>query len=347
MKPLIYRLPARGPGAGSRLSYRAQARTLWVCLCLLCVLIAIGLFTLVAGRFNIGMMDVVEALFGRGVGKTRMIILEWRLPRLLLAALLGAALGLSGAIFQSLTRNPLGSPDIMGFAAGAHTGALLAMLLFAGGYYMTAAGAIAGGLVIAMLVYAFTGNGGNHGFRLIVIGIGTSAMLSALNAWMIRRADLDVAMGAALWSAGSLNGLGFPQLLPAAILLGLLAVPIIALARPMRQMELGEDVALASGIATAKSRLGLALCGIALTAVVTAVAGPISFVALAAPQIAHRLAQCSGTPLLVSGLMGAIILVTADAAAQHAFTLQLPVGVMTVSLGGFYFLWLLIREGRR
>lgn len=347
MKTLTYRLPARGPDAGSRLSCRAPARTLWVVLCLLSVLIAIGLFTLAAGRFNVGMTDVVEALSGRGVGKTRMIIVEWRLPRLLLAALLGAALGLSGAIFQSLTRNPLGSPDIMGFAAGAHTGALLAILLFAGGYYMTAAGAIAGGLVTAALVYAFTGNDGNHGFRLIVIGIGTSAMLSALNAWMIRRADLDVAMGAALWSAGSLNGLGFPQLLPAAILLGLLAVPIITLARPMRQMELGEDVALASGIGTARSRLGLALCGIALTAIVTAVAGPISFVALAAPQIAHRLAGCSGTPLSVSGLMGAILLVTADAAAQHAFTLQLPVGVMTVSVGGFYFLWLLIREGRR
>ncbi len=276
-----------------------------------------------------------------------MIIVEWRLPRLLLAGVLGAALSVSGAIFQSLTRNPLGSPDIMGFAAGAHTGALSVILLFAGGYYLTAAGAIAGGLVTATLVYVVAGSGGNRGFRLIVIGIGTSAMLSAVNAWMIRRADLDIAMGAALWSAGSLNGLGFQQLLPAAILLALLAIPIIALARPMRQMELGEEVALASGIAIAKSRLGLTLCGVALTAIVTAIAGPISFVALAAPQIANRLARSSGTSLVLSALMGAVLLTAADAAAQHAFGLQLPVGVMTVSVGGFYFLWLLIREGRR
>ncbi|OCJ13411.1 iron ABC transporter permease [Rhizobium sp. AC44/96] len=340
-------MPRRGSNAGSRLSFRTPARTVWASLGLLFVLIAVGLFTLTAGRFNVGMMDVVDALSGRGAERTRMIVVEWRLPRLLLAGLLGAALGLSGAIFQSLTRNPLGSPDIMGFAAGAYTGALLVILLFAGGYYLTAAGAIAGGLATATLVYVFAGAGGNHGFRLIVIGIGTSAMLSALNAWMIRRADLDVAMGAALWSAGSLNGLGFEQLVPAAILLALLAIPIIALARPMRQMELGEDVALASGIATTKSRLGLTLCGVALTAIVTAVAGPISFVALAAPQIAHRLALSSGTSLLLSGLMGAVLLTAADAAAQHAFGLQLPVGVMTVSVGGFYFLWLLIREGRR
>ncbi len=347
MKTLTYRLPLRGSDAGSRFSFRTPARTVWAALGLLFVLVALGLLTLTAGRFNVGMLDIVDALSGRGAEKTRMIIVEWRLPRLLLAGLLGAALGLSGAIFQSLTRNPLGSPDIMGFAAGAHTGALLVILLFAGGYYLTAAGAIAGGLVTAMLVYVFAGKSGNHGFRLIVIGIGTSAMLSALNAWMIRRADLDVAMGAALWSAGSLNGLGFQQLVPAAILLALLAVPIIALARPMRQMELGEDVALASGIATAKSRLGLTLCGVALIAIVTAVAGPISFVALAAPQIAHRLARSPGTSLLLSALMGAVLLAAADAAAQHTFGLQLPVGVMTVSVGGFYFLWLLIREGRR
>lgn len=347
MKTLTCRIPRRGPDAGARLSIPVPARTLAVSLGLLAILFALGFFTLAAGRFNVGMMDVIDALSGRGAEKARMIIVEWRLPRLLLAGLLGAALGISGAIFQSLTRNPLGSPDIMGFAAGAHSGALVVILLFAGGYYATAAGAIAGGLVTAMLVYLLAGSSRDHGFRLIVIGIGTSAMLSALNAWMIRRADLDVAMGAAFWSAGSLNGLGFQQLLPAAILLGFLTVPIIALARSMRQMELGEDVALASGITTAKTRLGLTLCGVALTAIVTAVAGPISFVALAAPQIARRLASSSSTPLLLSGMTGALLLTAADIAAQHAFGRQLPVGVMTVSVGGLYFLWLLIREGRR
>lgn len=346
MRPLTCRFPPRGPDAGSRISTRLSARALYVCLGLLAALLALGLLTLTAGRFDIGIAGVLDALSGGGTAKARMIVIEWRLPRLLLAALLGAALGLSGAIFQSLTRNPLGSPDIMGFAAGAHTGALIVMLLFSGGYYETAAGAIIGGLCTAILVYLIAGNG-NHGFRLIVVGIGTSAMFSALNAWMIRRADLDVAMGAAFWSAGSLNGLGFQQLWPATVLLGLLSVPIITLARPMRQMELGEDVALASGIATARSRLGLTLCGVALTATVTAVAGPISFVALAAPQIARRLAQASSTPLLLSGLTGALLLTAADAAAQHVFPQQLPVGLMTVSVGGAYFLWLLIREGQR
>ena len=347
MKALTHRFPARGGDAGRHVSFRLRRRTLAVCLALTALLLVLAFFSLAAGRFDTGPADVLGALSGQASGKTRMIVLEWRLPRLLLAMLLGAALGLGGAIFQSLTRNPLGSPDILGFSAGSHTGALVVLLLLSGGYYATALGALGGGILAAIVVYLLAGTAGQHGFRLIVAGIGMSAMLSAFNAWMIRKADLEVAMGAALWAAGSLNGLGFEQFGPAAALCCLLALPLLALARPMRQMERGEDVALASGIAVGRVRRTLMLLGVALTAVVTATAGPISFIALCAPQIARRLVGVSSLGLFTSALVGAVLLVAADAAAQHAFGRQLPVGIVTVSVGGLYLLWLLIREGRR
>jgi iron complex transport system permease protein len=347
LKTLIHRSPARGSNAGQKVSFRIRARTLAVCLALAALLIALAFFSLAAGRFDTGMADVFNALSGQAAGKTRMIVLEWRLPRTLLVALLGAALGLGGAIFQSLTRNPLGSPDIIGFAAGSHTGALVVLLLFSGGYYATAFGALGGGIVTAALVYVLAGTTGQQGFRLIVVGIGISAMLSAFNAWMIRKADLEMAMGAAFWAAGSLNGLGFEQLRPAVMLFCLLCLPLAALARPMRQMELGDDVALASGVAQRRTRGLLMLLGVALTALATATAGPISFIALCAPQIARRLVGASGVGLFTPALTGAVLLVLADTAAQHAFGRQLPVGIMTISVGGLYLLWLLIREGRR
>jgi len=161
----------------------------------------------------------LDALRGQGEDMVRMIVVEWRLPHVLLAILSGSAPGMSGAIFQSLTRSPLGNPDIIGFAAGSYTGALIVILLLSGGYYEIAAGALTGGILTAIAVYALAWRNGAQGFWLIIVGIGISAMLSAFNGWMIRAADLNVAMAAAIWGAGSLNGLSFDQLVPVAIVL--------------------------------------------------------------------------------------------------------------------------------
>lgn len=330
-----------------RLSCRVAPRTLAVGSALLILCLAIGAVSLATGTYPVSIADVVRALFGHGEDMVRMIVTEWRLPRIVLALLLGGALGMSGAIFQSLTRNPLGSPDIIGFAAGAHSGALIVILLLSGGSYETAAGALAGGILTALAVYLLAWRRGVQGFRLIVVGIAVSAMLAALNAWMIRKADLQVAMSAALWSAGSLNGLGTEQLLPVIVTLCLVVPPALLLARPLRQMEMGDDLARASGVAVNRVRLCLMALGVALTAIVTAVAGPIAFIALAAPQIARRLAHAAAMPLIPSALTGSLLLLGADWAAQHAFTTQLPVGIMTVSIGGLYFLWLIAREGRK
>jgi iron complex transport system permease protein len=333
-----------------RLSLRINPLAITVASLLLLAIVMLGVTSLVSGTYKTSISDVLRSFLGYSVVDDEMIsmiILEWRLPRVAMAILLGGALGMSGAIFQSLTRNPLGSPDIIGFAAGSYTGALIVILLYSGGYYATAAGGLIGGIITASAVYLLAYRRGVQGFRLIIVGIGVAAMLSAFNAWMIREADLQVAMSAAVWGAGSLNGLGMEQLLPAALILALIMPMASILSRPLRQMEMGDDVARASGINVDRTRLLLMVLGVALTATVTAAAGPISFIALAAPQIARRLTRSAGVTLLPSALTGALLLLSADWAAQHAFGVQLPVGVMTVSIGGFYFLWLLIREGRK
>lgn len=333
---------------GGALSQRLDLRTLMVCLLLLLAAALVALVTLASGEYPVPLPDVVQALLGQAAGRIHMVVVEWRLPRTALALLLGAALGIGGAIFQSLTRNPLGSPDIIGFDAGSYTGALVVIIFLQGGYYAIAGGALTGGLGTALLVYLLAYSRGVQGFRLIIVGIGVSAMLTSLNTWMLLRAKLEVAMAAAIWGAGSLNGLGLDRLGPALLILAVLIPLALAMSRAMAQLELGDDAARALGLNAERTRLGLLVLGVVLTATVTATAGPIGFVALAAPQLARRLTGSAGVTMLPAAAMGALLLVSADYLAQRAFApTQIPVGIVTVSLGGIYFVWLLLREARR
>lgn len=336
---------------GERLSFVTDQKIIGFSALLAFFSIVIAAVSLTKGTYPISGADVLRTFVGKLETNHRemiqMIVLEWRLPRVVLAFFLGAALGMSGAIFQSLTRNPLGSPDVIGFSAGSYTGALLVILLFSGGYYETALGALIGGIATAAAVYLLAWRNGVQGFRLIIVGIGVAAMLGAFNAWMIRAADLQVPMSAAIWGAGSLNGLGFEQLLPVLLTLAVTMPATLGLSRPLRQLEMGDDIAHASGVEADRARLLLILLGVALTAIVTAAAGPIAFIALAAPQITRRLLASADAAMISSALMGGFLLLIADWTAQHAFAVQLPVGVMTVSIGGLYFLWLLFREGRK
>ena len=356
---------------GDTVSHRIDMRTVSVCLMLLAIALAVALVTLASGEYQVPLPDVLRALLGQAEGRIHMVVVEWRLPRTALALMLGAALGMGGAIFQSLTRNPLGSPDIIGFDAGAYTGALVVIIVLQGGYYAIAGGALAGGLCTALLVYVLAYSRGVQGFRLIIVGIGVSAMLTSLNTWMLLRAKLAVAMAAAVWGTGSLNGLGLEQLGyaamalaiwgagtlnglgldrlgPAALILAILIPLALLLSRPMAQLELGDDAARALGVDAERTRLALLVLGVALTATVIATAGPIGFVALSAPQLARRLTGSAGVAMLPAAAMGALLLAAADYLAQRAFApTQIPVGIVTVSLGGVYFVWLLLREARR
>ena len=266
---------------------------------------------------------------------------------MLTALLVGAAFGIAGAIFQSISRNPLGSPDIIGFTMGSVTGAFVVILLFDGSSLGIAVGAVGGGLVTAAIVYLLALRRGVQGYRLVLVGIGMSAMLLAVNDYLITRATRDDAFIAAHWMIGSVNGRGWEHVWPVAAALAVLVPAALVLSRPLTMLELGDDAARALGVSAERSRLALVFVAVGLTAVATASTGPIAFVALAAPQLARRLTRAAAPGLVPAALMGALLLAASDLAAQRLLSVDLPVGIMTGAVGGIYLGWLLFGGWRR
>ncbi|MEV0246178.1 iron chelate uptake ABC transporter family permease subunit [Nocardia sp. NPDC050712] len=334
--------------AGDRFSFRVGLRTPAVIAVLLLACAVVAVLALGTGDYQLAPKTVVQAVFGDSTRLAEFVVMDLRMPRVLLALLLGAALGASGAIFQSLTRNPLGSPDVIGFNTGAYTGALVVMLIFGGGYRQTATGALVGGILTAAIIYGLSYKGGMQGFRLIIAGIAISTMLQSVNVWLLLKVDVNTAMAAAVWGSGSLTGLDWDQVTPVAVALAVLLPGVLWLAYRMPLLELGDDTAQALGLRLEPTRLTAVLVGVALTAVATAAAGPIAFLSLAAPQLARRLTRSATVAPAPAAALGALLLLLSDWIAQRAFApTQLPVGVVTVSIGGAYFVWLLAREARR
>jgi iron complex transport system permease protein len=338
--------PLRVPLVGA--SVRVHPRTLGVCAVLSVVVLVLLVLAIGTGEYPISPGDVVKALFGAGDAGTSFVVRTLRLPRALTALLVGGTLGAAGAIFQSITRNPLGSPDIIGFEAGASAAAVAAILAFSAGTGTIALCAVGGGLATALAVYLLAYRGGVQGYRLVLVGIGVGSMLYALTDWLLTRARLDDAVSAYVWLTGSLNGRGWEHVRPLAIALAVLLPCVALLARPLRMMELGDDAAKALGVRVEPTRLALAVVGVGLTAAAVASAGPIAFVALASPQIARRLTHATGPGIPAAMLTGAALLLASDLIAQRLFpSTELPVGVVTGVLGGLYLMWLLFHEWRR
>ncbi|KUJ67347.1 hypothetical protein ACZ90_30075 [Streptomyces albus subsp. albus] len=329
------------------LSVRVDPRALLVGGLLAAAALAMGVVLIGTGDYAVPPMDVLRTLFGGGTAAQDFIVNELRLPRVLVGLLVGAALGLSGAIFQSVSRNPLGSPDVIGFGQGSAAGALTVIVLFQGSETAVAVGAVCGGLLTGIAVYALAWRRGVHGYRLVLVGIGVSAMLSAVNGYLLTKADVLDAARALVWITGSLNGRDWAQVWPLVCVCAVLMPLALGHARALRMLEMGDDSAYALGVRVERTRLVMMLAAILLTAAAAAAAGPISFVALVAPQVARRLTRAPGPNLLPSAWTGAALLVTADWASQRAFgSDQLPVGVLTGILGGGYLLWLLAAERR-
>ncbi|MFL5995411.1 MAG: FecCD family ABC transporter permease [Streptomyces sp.] len=334
----------RTPGGLSlRLDVRA---TVVVALILLAALTA-SVVLIGTGDFPIPAGDVLKTLLGNGNAGQEFIINELRLPRVLVGLLVGAALGLGGALFQAVSRNPLGSPDVLGLSQGATAGALTMIVLFSGSATQVTLGALVGGLVTGFAIYVLAWKQGVHGYRLVLVGIGVSAIVTAVNGYLLTRSTLTEAAQAVVWMTGSLSGRDWTQVWPLLWLCALLVPLVLANARGLRMMEMGDDVSNALGVRVERVRLLLLVAAVLLTAAATAAAGPVSFVALTAPQLARRLTRSPGPNLVPSLCMGATLLVTADWVSQKVFGAdQLPVGVVTGVLGGVYLLWLLVTERR-
>jgi len=323
-----------------------ERRTVVVSAALVVVAAALALVALGRGQEWTGPGEVIAAL--AGYGDSAFVIRQWRLPRVVAALVFGAALGLAGAVFQNLTRNALGSPDVIGLDAGAYTGVLVAVTVLNGTAGQLAVGSVAGGLLAAVVIYLLSLDSGLSGMRLVVIGIAVNAMLTAVNSWIVLRAELDVAIAATGWNAGSLNGVDWSELrLPFAVLGGFVLL-LMLISHAMHQAALGDEIAATSGVGLGRLRLLMVLAGVGCTATVTAVAGPIVFIALAAPQIGRRLARAGGVPLVPAALTGAVLLLAADLVAQLLLQpVALPVGVVTTAIGGCYLIWLLGMEVKR
>jgi iron complex transport system permease protein len=305
------------------------------------------------GDFPIGLPRVVATILGRGEQIDEFVIMDLRMPRALAGLVVGIALGLSGALTQSIARNPLASPDVLGITSGA--GAVAVFLVTVSGGAATAvvdsvglsAAALAGGLGTGLLVYFMAWRRGIDGFRLILIGISVNAVMQAITTWLLVTADIRDVARAQAWLVGSLDNRSWGEVRVALWCTLVLLVVVACVAFQFKPMHFGDEVAAGLGVRYGAVRAVLLLCAVLLAGVAVSAAGPVPFVALVAPQVAMRLARCPTPPLVASGLVGALLLTGSDLLARTALPVSLPVGVVTAAIGGPFLVHLLVRANRR
>ncbi len=324
-----------------------QARTVVVIAVLAVILFVTFCVSLSLGDFKIPVIDVVKTLFGGGDKATEFIVNRLRLPRALTGILVGVALGMSGAIFQSVARNPLASPDIIGVTYGASAFAVFAIVTLGLTGAAVSGLAIAGALLTAFIMYVLAWRRGVSSYRLILVGIGIGAMATSLTSYLLTKARVEIAQQALIWLTGSLNGRDWSHVRSMAITLVVLAPVMVLLVHHLRMLQLGDETAYGLGLRVERSRLGLIVVAVLMAAVATAAAGPIGFVAFVAPPIARWLTRSPGPAMITSALIGGLVVALSDLIAQHALgDTQLPVGVVTGVVGAPYLMFLLARANR-
>lgn len=335
-------LTVRGP-----VSAQVPWRVLILNVALVVLIAALAFWGMLQGDYNIASDKVIPALLGEGKQIT-VAFAQQRAARIVAALLVGAALGLSGAIFQVISGNALGSPDIIGFTNGAATGALLQIIVFNSGPVEVALGAVVGGLATSVLVWLLTRRTGLHGFRLVLVGIGVGSTLAAFNSLLVVRASLTQAQTAASWLAGSLNDITWERTYA---LLGLLLVVtplLLMLVRPLGAIRFGDQVASGLGVSVNAYRVAALFIGVLLVSLATATTGPIAFVALAAPHIAKTLARSGGVGFTSAALMGALMVLGSDLIGRFAVPGRIiQVGVVTGAIGGLYLIYLIYLERKK
>lgn len=329
-------------------------RVLTLNIVLIALIVALSLWGLQQGDYyklqKVTTMDVINALVGQGKRST-VVIVQKHEARIVAALLVGAALGLSGALFQVISGNPLGSPDIIGFTHGAATGALLQIIVFNSGPVEVAIGALIGGIATSITVWLLTRHTGLRGFRLVLVGIGVGSTLAAFNSLLVVRASQIQAQTAASWLAGSLNGISWSRTTTLMIFLIVTVPALLILVRPLGAIRFGDNIASGLGVNVNAYRVGALFLGVLLVSLATATTGPIAFVALAAPHIVKTLGRSGGVTLFGSALMGALMVLASDLIGQFAIPGVPPgglqVGVVTGAVGGLYLIYLIYLERKK
>jgi len=324
-----------------------RRRHLVVPLAAAAVLVLLSAISLGRGDFPIGLGDVLRTIAGLGEKAQEFVVLELRAPRIVVGLLVGLALGIAGALFQTFARNPLASPDVLGITQGASVGAVAAIVLTGGSAIGVPLAALAGALVTGALLFVLTWRAGIDGYRLVLVGIALWSVMAALIDWLLTHAEIYDAAAAYVWITGSLNARTWDHAHPLVLSVAVLVPLALAAGRVLGVLQFGDDTARGLGVRLPLAQSAVVLIAVALVATSVAAAGPISFVALVVPQIAVRLTGGSRPPLLASGLLGAVLVVGADLTTRTLLPQALPVGILTAAIGAPYLLWLLVRGRRR
>ncbi|MEV7870797.1 iron chelate uptake ABC transporter family permease subunit [Streptomyces sp. NPDC088124] len=342
-------IPGRRAIASGPVGWSFRLRSLVVPVIAIALLVLMASLNIGLGSSYISVSDVLDTLTGGGDARTRGIIFDLRLPRTLSGILVGGALGLAGAVFQSIARNPLASPDVLGITWGAGVGAVSAIVI--GGNLASLGvplGGLVGGLTAGTLLYLLSWRKGIDGYRMVLIGIGISAVGYNIVYWLLTVGDVDSATRATTWIVGNLSDVGWESVGPVLTALAVLVPVTLICSRTLSTLQFGDDTARGLGLRVDASRGILLLLAVLLASVATAAAGPITFVALATPQIALRLVRAAQPPLLSSLVLGALLTVSADFAVRVApGATDLPVGVLTAILGAPYLIFLFVRNRRK
>ncbi|WP_374299006.1 FecCD family ABC transporter permease [Paracoccus sp. (in: a-proteobacteria)] len=312
----------------------------------LALLVAGFALTLMLGQSFVPPGTVLWVLAGHDVPGASFTVGQLRLPRAVLAVLAGLSFGLGGAAFQIMLRNPLASPDIIGISRGAGAAAVFAIVVMGQDGPVVSVFAVVAGLGVAMLIYGLSFKGGVAGTRLILIGIGVSAMLDSFIAYTLSRApswDLQEAMR---WLGGSVNGAQLSQALPLLVSLAVFGGLLLSRARDLEALRLGDDTAAALGTDVPLTRLLVVVAAVGLIAVATAITGPVAFVAFLSGPIASRVLGPNGSVLVPSALVGALLVLGGDYVGQFLLPTRFPVGVVTGALGAPYLIYLIVRVNR-
>ncbi len=329
-------------------SFLFDKKALLVTSVLGCVSLILFLAGLSIGSTMLNPIEVVLHLLGIGSGEYAFIIDTLRLPRMIIALLAGAALGVSGLILQGMIRNPLGSPDILGITGGASLAAVIFITYYAGtvSIQWLPAAAITGAGIVSALIYALSWKKGVTSNRLVLIGIGAAASMGALTTFVIVLGNNYSTTQAYLWLTGSVYGSNWNNVY-AMLPWVLLSIPLsLIFSKTANAQELGDAMASGLGVRVQLSRMGLLSISVVLAGLAVAFAGGIGFVGLIAPHIARKLVGRSfGSLVPVSALIGGMIVFSADVVARTAFLpLDLPAGIFVSGIGAPFFIYLLYKN---
>lgn len=311
-------------------------------------LLLVAVVTLGTGAYAQSPLDVAAVLAGGGEPMDRFVIMDLRMPRLVVAVLAGTGFAVAGALFQTVLRNPLASPDIIGVSAGASAAAVFAIIGLGLSGAAVSAAALLGAAAVALSIYALSSHGGMSGYRFVLIGIGFAFIANSIIGYLLTRGKVEQAQTALVWMVGSLGGAGTSDVLLLAATMAPLLVLVAMNASRLRLLQLGDETASALGVNADRTKFATIVLASAVIAVSTAVVGPIAFLAFVSAPIARRLLNTGGLALVPSALVGIVIVLVADFVAQHILpsTIQAPVGIVTGVLGGSYLMWLLATSHR-